>query len=90
MRAQRHPQIAKAARPAMIGEIVSLLGAAIMNSITVSHEQAKEIFKAINGIDELLKRLPTKPEDAPVKYAIMSNLTVIQTNLMGMLQASSN
>jgi hypothetical protein len=62
----------------------------MMNSITVSHEQAKEIFKAINGIGELLKRLPTKPEDAPVKYAIMSNLTVIQTNLMGMPQARSN
>lgn len=61
----------------------------MMNSITVSHEQAKEIFKAINGICELLKRLPSKPEDAPVKYAIMSNLTVIQMNLTGR-RASSN
>ena len=30
-----------------------------MNGITVSPEQAKEIFKAINGIGELLKRLPS-------------------------------
>ena len=62
----------------------------MINSITVSHDQAKEIFKAINGIGELLKRLPSKPEDARVKYAIMSNLTVIQTNLTGVPRAPSN
>ena len=62
----------------------------MMNDITVSHEQAKEIFKAINGIGELLKRLPSKPEDAPVKYAIMSNLSVIQMTLTGMPRACSN
>ena len=62
----------------------------MMNDITVSQEQAKEVLKAINGIGELLKRLPSKPEDAPVKYAIMSNLTVIQMNLTGMPRASSN
>jgi phosphoenolpyruvate carboxylase len=61
-----------------------------MNSITVSHERAKEIFKAINGISELLKRLPSAPEDAPVRYAIMSNLTVIQMNLTGTRRANSN
>ena len=62
----------------------------MMNSMTVSHEQAHEIFKAMNGIGELLKRLPSKPEDAPVKYAIMSNLTVIQMSLTGMPRVSSN
>ena len=62
----------------------------MMNDITVSHEQAKEIFKAIDGIGELLKRLPSKPEDAPVRYAIMSNLNVIQVTLTGMPRASSN
>ena len=62
----------------------------MMNDITVSQEQAKEIFKAINGIGELLKRLPSKPDDAPVKYAIMSNLSVIQMTLTGMPRASSN
>ena len=62
----------------------------MMNSITVSPEQANEIFKAINGIGELLKRLPTKPEDAPVKYAIISNLTVIQMNLTRMPRVNSN
>jgi len=61
-----------------------------MNGITVSHEQAKEIFKAINGIGELLKRLPTKPEDAPVKHGIMSNLTLIQMILTGIPRTSSN
>ena len=62
----------------------------MMNNITVSHEQAQEIFKAINGIGELLKRLSSKPEDAPVKYAIISNLSVIQMTLTGMPRASSN
>jgi hypothetical protein len=73
----------------MMGEIIGLLEA-MMTSITVSHEQTEEIFKAINGIGELLKRLPFKPEDAPVKYAIMSNLSVIQMNLTGMPRATSN
>jgi hypothetical protein len=66
------------------------IGATMMTGIIVSHEQAKEIFKAINGIGELLKRLPSKPEDAPVKHAIMSNLTLIQMNLTGMPRTSSN
>ena len=61
-----------------------------MNDITVSQEQVKEIFKAISGIGELLKRLPSKPEDAPVTYAIMSNLSVIQMTLTAMPRASSN
>lgn len=62
----------------------------MMNDITVSHQQAKEIFKAINAIGELLKRLPSKPEDAPVTYAIVSNLSVIQMNLTGMPRVSPN
>ena len=61
-----------------------------MNDITVSHEQAKEILKATNVIGELLKRLPSKPEDAPVKYAIMSNLSVIRMILTGITRASPN
>jgi hypothetical protein len=61
-----------------------------MNDITMSQEQAKEILKAVNGIGELLNRLPSKPEDAPVKYAIMSNLSVIQMTLTGRPRASSN
>jgi hypothetical protein len=65
-------------------------GIAIMNDITMSQEQAKEILKAVNGIGELLNRLPSKPEDAPVKYAIMSNLSVIQMTLTGRPRASSN
>lgn len=61
-----------------------------MNDITLSHQQATEIFRAISGIGELLKRLPTKPEDAPMKYAIVSNLSVIQMNLTRKPLASSN
>lgn len=34
------------------------------DNITVSREQAMEIFKALNGIGELLKTLPSKPENA--------------------------
>ncbi len=61
-----------------------------MNDITVPREQVQEIFRAINGIGELLKRLPIKSEDAPVKYAVMSNLSVIQMNLTGVPLANSN
>jgi hypothetical protein len=60
------------------------------NNLTVSHGQATEIFRAINGIGMLLKRLPSGPEGAGLKYAIMSNLAVIQMNLTGMPRASSN
>jgi hypothetical protein len=59
-------------------------------SITVTREQATEIFKAVNGIGALLKHLPSKPENHAVIYAIMSNLAVIQTNLAGMARATSN
>ena len=70
--------------------IIALLELRMMNDIIVSHEQAQQIFKAINGIGELLKRLPSRPEDAPVKYAIMSNLSLIQMNLTGMPRVSSH
>jgi hypothetical protein len=60
-----------------------------MNEITVSHEQVEEVFKAISGIGELLKRLPSKPADAPVKSAIMSNLSAMM-NLTKMPRGSSN
>ena len=60
------------------------------DSITVSREQATQIFKALNGIGELLKTLPSKPENAGVLYAIMSNIALIQTNLIGIPRVSSN
>ena len=60
------------------------------DSITVSREQASQIFRALNGIGELLKTLPSKPENAAVMYAIMSNVAVIHTNLIGMPRISSN
>ena len=58
-----------------------IAGGEMTDNITVSREQAGEIFKALNGIGKLLKMLPSKPENAAVMYAIMSNLTVIQMNL---------
>jgi hypothetical protein len=60
------------------------------NDFTVSAAQAQEIFQAIHGIGELLKRLPCKPEDSAVKYAIMSNLNLIHVTLTGTPRASSN
>lgn len=58
--------------------------------IIVSGDQVREIFRALNGIGELLKTLPSKPENAGVMYAIMSNLTVIRTNLTRMPRVNSN
>lgn len=60
------------------------------DSITVSREQARRIFKALNGIGEIVKTLSSKPENAAVMYAIMSNVAVIQTNLVEMPKVSSN
>ena len=48
------------------------------------------MFKALNGIGEILKVLPSKPENAAAIYAIRSNLAVIQTNLAGMPRVNSN
>jgi hypothetical protein len=56
----------------------------------VSREQARRIFKALNGIGEIVKTLSSKPENAAVMYAIMSNVAVIQTNLVEMPKVSSN
>ena len=58
--------------------------------IVLTRQQAAEIFKAVNCIGALLKRLPSKPEHHAVMYSIMSNLAVIQTNLAGMPRATSN
>lgn len=60
------------------------------NDITVTGDRAAEIFRALNGIDELLRALPSRPEDAAVIYAIMSNLTVIRMKLSGMPRVHSN
>jgi hypothetical protein len=60
------------------------------NDIILSREQATNIFKAINGIRELLKALPAQPESRMVMYAIASNLAVIHANLAGLPRVSSN
>ena len=62
--------------------------------ITLSREQAGEIFKAINGIKRILEMMPAQPENMPavhgIKYGIMSNLAVIHMNLSGMPRANLN
>lgn len=60
------------------------------DNITVSRKQVKEIFKALNGIGELLKSLLSRSENAAAMYAIMSNLAVIQMNLTGIPRVNSN
>lgn len=60
------------------------------DNLVLRHEQLAEIFKCINGIGELLQRLPSRPEDAAVMYAIASNLAAIQTKLTGMPRANPN
>jgi hypothetical protein len=62
----------------------------MMDGITVTREQAAQIFKAINGIGEALKRLPSTPETAPIMYGIVGNLAVIQTNLVGVASGNRN
>jgi hypothetical protein len=60
------------------------------NNFTVSREQAREIFKALAGISNLVKGLASKTGNAAEAYAIMSNLAVIQANLTGMPRVNPN
>jgi hypothetical protein len=60
------------------------------DDIRLTREQAKQIFKAMNGITGCLKSLPTQPENLAVRYAVMSNLAVIQTTLAGAPRLNSN
>ncbi len=59
-------------------------------SFTVNREQAREIFKALHGINNILKGLVPTSGNAEELYAIMSNLAVIQANLTGMPRVNSN
>jgi hypothetical protein len=60
------------------------------DNFTVSREQAREIFKALAGIGNLVKNLGSKSGNAAEVYAIMQNLAVIQANLVGMPRENSN
>jgi hypothetical protein len=60
------------------------------NNVTLSREQVGEIFKALNGIGNLLKGLAPKSGNASELYAVMSNIAVIQVNLTGMPRTNSN
>jgi hypothetical protein len=60
------------------------------DQITLSREQAREIFKALDGIGALLKNLPSKPDTAPIMYAITGNLAIIQATLAGILRVNPN
>jgi hypothetical protein len=60
------------------------------DDILLSREQATNVFRAINGIRELLKALPAQPENRGVMYAIVSNLAVIHSNVAGVPRVSSH
>lgn len=60
------------------------------DDITVSREQVMEIYKAVDGIAALLKRLPSNPETAPVMYAIMGNVATIRMNVAGISRVNPN
>ena len=59
------------------------------NNVTLNHEQIREMFNALSGIRNLVKKLASKPGNAAEVYAIMSNIAVIQSNLIGMPQMNS-
>ena len=60
------------------------------NDVILSRKQVREIFKALIGIEHLLKGLQPKSGNAAEVYAVMSNIAVIQANLTGMPRANSN
>jgi hypothetical protein len=60
------------------------------NEVTLTHEQVREIFKALDGISNLVKNVVSKPGNAADVYAIMSNIAVIQAHLAGMPRVNSN
>jgi len=60
------------------------------DDIRLTRAQVSEIFKALNGIGELLKRLPSNQESAGTMYSIASNLAIIQTAVAGMPRTSPN
>jgi hypothetical protein len=59
-------------------------------NVTLSPEQVREIFSALNGIGNLVKNLVSKPGNPAEVYAIMSNIAVIHANLTGMPRVNSN
>jgi hypothetical protein len=67
------------------------VGGEMTDQVTLSREQAREIFDAINGgINGILKTLRGQPENLAWMYAIMSNLAVIHINLAGIPRVTSN
>ena len=60
------------------------------NNVTLSREQVRDIFKALDGISNLVKNVVSKPGNAAEVYAIMSNIAVIQANLAGIPRVNSN
>jgi hypothetical protein len=62
----------------------------IDDTITVSREQVTEIFRALNGISNLLRKSVSNSANSAELYAIMSNIAVIRMTLTGMPRANSN
>ena len=60
------------------------------NNVTLSREQVREIFKALDGIGNLLKGFAPKSGNAAELYAVMSNIAVIRGNLTATSRLDSN
>jgi len=58
------------------------------NPVTLSREQVSDIFRALDGIGNLLKGLAPKSGNAAELYAVMSNIAVIQTTLTGRVNSN--
>ena len=60
------------------------------DTVTLSREQVTEIFSALNGISNLLRKSVSNSANSAELYAIMSNIAVIRMNLTGMPRANLN
>jgi hypothetical protein len=59
----------------------------MQNEIILSHDQLTEVLNSLSSISELFRKLPSKPENAAVMYAIMSNITVIPRRISACVEA---
>lgn len=60
------------------------------DNVTLTRDQVSDMLKALNGISNLLKGLTPRSGNSAELYAVMSNIAVIQTALIGNASASAN
>ena len=60
------------------------------DDVTLRREQVGEIFRALDGIGNLVNNLVSTPVNAADTYAIISNIAVIQATLSGLPRVHSN